>query len=437
MIEELNDYNNNEKEFIIKLGLLNYKQNKIYFENNSSIDSINKCILNENDKFLEGQLEKERQKVETLSNQLVQERNNFSKVLMDSTALMSNENKELREGYMKLSESMMMEIKNETTKRTSAYEQIIQDLKQELFEKRKEIQETKSKQGSAAKGIEFEQNIYNNIIKQLDILGNNWEIIHIGQKLGGKGDIIMEHKDTRKKIMIDPKNHQVVPNAHKEKFLRDIKDKKNGFDAAIMVSNGKISGKRCFERVIVDNKIVIYISNYEIGQEGFIMSVIEDINKQLTDDIDNNFDKNIFNKKMQNDYERIKRQKALVETQLKMLIEQEEQIMSDYFLYFNKDIELETLKPGKKVEQNEKKLQEIEIFKLLDNKIEKKEGEKIELIKIHKIVNDIGLELSNRSITQTFNKWRKERHEDKRKQTKIINGYNIKGDQAPIIIVDT
>ena len=58
----------------------------------------------------ENRIVKERQRAEEAYNKLLEERNNFSKTLLDATGEMSKENRELREGYMRLSETMKKNI---------------------------------------------------------------------------------------------------------------------------------------------------------------------------------------------------------------------------------------------------------------------------------------------------------------------------------------
>jgi hypothetical protein len=256
-MELLDKYNEQEQDFIVQIGVLTYSKSKGFLKSMKSVGTSNlvdEDIVSEYEK----RLVKEKRRVEEVYEILLEERNNFSKILLGSTAELNSENKKIREDYVRLSESIMKEVAVSTETRTKVLDNAVFELKQELATKNKQIEEYKGKQGSAAKGLAFEANIYNNLMAILEETGNNWDIIHVGQKLGGKGDIILEHKDTGKRVMIDPKNHVVVPNAHKEKFLRDVKDIKNGFDVGIMVSNGKISGKRCFEKTTVGDKVVIY-----------------------------------------------------------------------------------------------------------------------------------------------------------------------------------
>ena len=114
-----------------------------------------------------------------------------------------------------------------------------------------------------------------------------------------------------------------------------------------MVSNGKISGKRCFERATVGDKVVLYISNFQLGQEGFILSLMEDLNSQVTVDKEDNFDKNKLMKKYLDDFERVKRQKNLCDGQIKVLSEHENQLISDFHSFFNQDIQIASLKDNK------------------------------------------------------------------------------------------
>jgi hypothetical protein len=431
----LEKFNDQEKNFIIQLGVLNFSKSKKFLKQTTNTNLLN--ILDEDlVSEYEKKIAKEKQHVEDVYEKLLEERNNFSKMLLSSTAELNEENKKIRADYVRLSESIMKEVNDATETRTRALDVINSGLKQEIVIKNKKIEEYRGKQGSAAKGLEFEASIYNNLLTILEETGNNWDILHVGQKLGGKGDIILEHKDTGKRVMIDPKNHVVVPNAHKEKFLRDVKDIKNEFNVGIMVSNGKISGKRCFERATVGDKVVLYISNFQLGQEGFILSLMEDLNSQVTVDKEDNFDKNKLMKKYLDDFERVKRQKNLCDGQIKVLSEHENQLISDFHSFFNQDIQIASLKDNKALiaKDNKSKIDN-SIYDFFDKGIIKDKGSKLELTILHDWVQSTDLELTKRSITKVFNKWRKDKHEDTRRIGKCISGYGIK--DCPVISVDT
>jgi hypothetical protein len=434
-MELLDKYNEQEQGFIIQLGVLNYSKTREFLKSMKSAGKTNlvaEDIVSEYEK----RLVKEKRRVEEVYETLLEERNNFSKILLGSTAELNSENKKIREDYVRLSESIMKEVAVSTETRTKVLDNVVIELKQELETRNKQIEEYKGKQGSAAKGLAFESNIYNNLMAILEETGNNWDIIHVGQKLGGKGDIILEHKDTGKRVMIDPKNHVVVPNAHKEKFLRDVKDIRNGFDVGIMVSNGKISGKRCFEKTTVGDKVVIYVSNFQLGQEGFILSLMEDLNNQVVNNPDNNLDKNKIMKKYLDDFERVKRQKNLCEAQLKIMTEQEEQLTGDYYAYFNQDIQIALLKDNKSLAAKDKKNDAVDaIYKVLDEGIVTEKDSKLELAILHDWVISNSLKATKRNITKVFNNWRKDKHDDARRMGKSIVGYAIKNSQ--VICVET
>jgi hypothetical protein len=141
-----------------------------------------------------------------------------------------------------------------------------------------EITTLKNMYSSFKKGVVFEKQIYENISNMNDLRFNSsWTCKHVGQKHGHKGDIILEHKDdTSLRVMIDVKNvKDTVAKIDREKFLVDMRNISSNLHVGIMISTGRISSMRNFEIKTDQDKHLVYVSNFQLGQEGFIFSILD------------------------------------------------------------------------------------------------------------------------------------------------------------------
>lgn len=140
-----------------------------------------------------------------------------------------------------------------------------------------EIKELEKKYNLPGKGIIFEIDIYNALLKiNENELNNVWKISHVGQNHHHKGDIILEHKEKHVRVMLDPKNvHECVTKQNKDKFILDVLNKNNNFDIGVLVSRGKINACQNFELVKDNGKIFVFISFFQVGQEHFLLSILQ------------------------------------------------------------------------------------------------------------------------------------------------------------------
>ena len=136
----LEKFNDQEKNFIIQLGVLNFSKSKKFLKQTTNTNLLN--ILDEDlVSEYEKKIAKEKQHVEDVYEKLLEERNNFSKMLLSSTAELNEENKKIRADYVRLSESIMKEVNDATETRTRALDVINSGLKQEIVIKNKKIEE--------------------------------------------------------------------------------------------------------------------------------------------------------------------------------------------------------------------------------------------------------------------------------------------------------
>jgi len=284
--------------------------------------------------------------------------------------------------------------------------------KEKVIQKKEELE--KKYKLSATKGIEFEKDIFNSLQKiNEEIFGTIWKIYHVGQSCGGKGDIIMEHSITEIRFMIDPKNHNNVGKVDKEKFLKDMRNTLNSFNVGIMLSRGKIRGFKCYDEVSEGEKLYVYMSNYKVGDELWLMTKIEqmhnDIRKKLND---KQFDIKTLQPKLLKRYN----EKVKLEKQGHTIANQARQeiieISNDYSEYGFGDIEIDS----KEISRTKLDISDF-IFKYLNENIEITNNKK-DCIKISEIfakIAEIIPDPTAKRVTQCVNKWKLDNHKDKKK----------------------
>jgi hypothetical protein len=277
---------------------------------------------------------------------------------------------------------------------------------------------------SSVKGHNFEIQVYEGLCSVIDKNYNNiWKVTHVGSKIGHKGDIILEHNITKKCIMIDTKNHKTVHLKDKDKFIDDMKNVNNKFDAGFMVANNNISGKRPYEEEYIMGKTVSYISNYQLGMEQWLMTVIERVHDDLIKINKDVLDKELIKQRLKEDYSSIKTQINLCDKQQKYFNRRQEEIVNDYKRLFNGDIDLDGVNYAAISEQNYAK----QIKEFLDNCVITEKGA---ILKHGDIWNKITLimpQLTSKKFTITFNDWKKKKWNDTSKFDKktAIIGYKL------------
>jgi hypothetical protein len=149
----------------------------------------------------------------------------------------------------------------------------IQCYKDELEQLKQKNQEYFDKYENKNKGKIFEEEFFSILEEYNDKEeGNKWKISHVGSKYGGMCDIIFQHKDTGQTILVESKNNlqkNPVPTKDVDKFYRDVLDDTNNAIGGIIVATSKIQKKRSYEREVVQNKILIFLSHFcleNIGQ---------------------------------------------------------------------------------------------------------------------------------------------------------------------------
>lgn len=284
-----------------------------------------------------------------------------------------------------------------------------------IEEKQTKIDELNKKYVLSTKGKQYESDIYNNlcdlVAKKYD---NIWNITHVGSKLGQKGDIIVENKLTGIRIMLDPKNHDKVDASHRKKFIDDMKNVNNKFHGGIMISRGSIDTKRSFDKEVIANKILWYLSYYTLGNEQFLMTQIEVLHQKILGEENGAINpKKLRNLYIKN-YKDIKYQTNIIERQHKYFKEYLETISKEYTNFFDGDIEVDSINNnGETTASDETKY----INEYFDKCLIKTEGKHCKVSDIKAELNKLIPKLTAKKLTRCLNSWKKNKFNDDTKAT--------------------
>ena len=282
-------------------------------------------------------------------------------------------------------------------------------------EKQTTIDELRKKYVLSTKGKQYETDIYNNLCSLIENKYDNaWKVTHVGSKLGQKGDIILEHKLTGIRIMLDPKNHDKVDASHRKKFINDMKNVNNKFHGGVMISRGSIDTKRSFDKEVVDNKILWYISYYTLGNEQFLMTQIEVLHQKILGEENGAINpKKLRNLYIKN-YNDIKYQTNIIERQYKYFKEYLESISKEYTNFFDGDIEVDSLnnKGGISTIDETKYINEY-----LDKCLIKNEGKHCKVSDIKVELDKLIPKLTAKKLTRCLNSWKEKKYNDTKKAT--------------------
>jgi hypothetical protein len=280
----------------------------------------------------------------------------------------------------------------------------------------------------ATKGIEFERDIFEYLCElNTHSFDSAWEISHVGNRTGHKGDIILRNKITGIEIMIDPKNHDNVGKKDKDKFLSDMRNPLNLFKAGIMLSRGKIRGMRTYEEIKDGVKHLVFISNYKVGDENFVMTVIERLHNEIHNKSTEKISMSTVKEKYLKEYATIQKQKKMVSTHLNELNAREKELSSDYYDYFNCDIAIRTM------EKNDSTIDKSEqLYEWLDDNLIRNSGLKASVVDIKNEICKQIHGVTSKRATQCINTWKKEKFNDTKNVTNrsVLTGYGLKNENT-------
>ncbi len=328
-MNKLSQYSNKEQDFIIDIGLFNYKKSKQFIEKNNSENYYEKWENEDNKK----QLLSLKEKIFDMEKEFNVKMD--EKIQYYKTKIEKSENE--RESLLKIFENNVNMRVSETVK---GYKERIVELekKNKYYYDLYIVKE---------KGINYEEEL-GDLLKEYNTKYFNdvWKITHVGQLLSGKGDFNMYHKDLKCNILLDMKNnlsHKPVTNIDIEKFRKDVFRNESNFVAGIMIANNNICTKKCFEFEKVKDKFLLYISNYDKKNIGFLYSILNIIIERI-DEKSNKINENDIKNAMKEQYIFLKNMLSSNNKQKRKIEEKIEGLINKYKQYFKDDLEINTEK---------------------------------------------------------------------------------------------
>ena len=128
-----------------------------------------------------------------------------------------------------------------------------------------------------SKGKNYEEELYPKMLDYNDAhLNSIWQITHVGSVLSEKTDFHFRHKDTNAVILLDTKNNLPTnPVVSTAEFERDILRKETAAIGGIMLANGGISCKKKFEINRLQQKTLVYVSEFERNNIAYLFSLLD------------------------------------------------------------------------------------------------------------------------------------------------------------------
>lgn len=128
-----------------------------------------------------------------------------------------------------------------------------------------------------SKGKNYEEELYPKMLDYNDAhLNSIWQITHVGSVLSEKTDFHFRHKDTNAVILLDTKNNLPTnPVVSTAEFERDVLRKETAAIGGIMLANGNISCKKKFEINRLQQKTLVYVSEFERNNIAYLFSLLD------------------------------------------------------------------------------------------------------------------------------------------------------------------
>lgn len=437
LIEPLKNYDIYDAKRIIDIGILSRELGIKYFKDKKN--NIENNLLEIKIKELEeekNELINEKYNLrEEMYKEIENKRNDFYNRLEERE---KQHEKQLKEYRLEMNTIVDSRLNEKTTdlqekiqlrdEKILIRDEKIKNLTNDVLERKKEIDELRKKYVLSTKGKSFEEDIYNNLFQVIERhLNNIWDIQHVGSAIGHKGDIILKHKITNKTIMLDPKNHDTVSSAHRDKFINDMKSENNGFDGGMMISRGTISTKTLFQKDIYGKKPLWYVSNYVVGQERYLLTLIEDMHLLIVGETKEEYGLSELDEKLKTEFTYLKQQKQTLERMLKDVNNKITETKQEYTHYFNEDIEITKMVDSKQTVYHDDKNF---IMKYLDDNLEECSLERM-FCKVEDIKREINKlsskNVDSKTITKCINIWISSKSGVKSKYNgrSIVKGYKI------------
>lgn len=168
-------------------------------------------------------------------------------------------------------ETIRQRIENET----QTLKQTIETLQKECDEQTQKVQQYYDMYEGSSKGQIYEKEIEARLSSWVENNGEQFVVEHVGQvSQGHRGDIVLEHKELQKRIMIDLKNKKTSTKNDITQFKRDMMNERNNYHIGLLVCAGKIQTKQAFEIEEYNGKYLVYLSYYKTNQTEYLYSII-------------------------------------------------------------------------------------------------------------------------------------------------------------------
>ena len=193
-----------------------------------------------------------------------------------------------------------------------------------------------------SKGKNYEEELFPKLLDYNDKqLNSIWQITHVGSVLSEKTDFHFRHKDLGFVLLLDTKNNLPTnPIGSTAEFERDVTRKETNAIGGIMLANGGISCKKRFEINKIQEKYLVYVSEFERNNIGYIFSLL-DLIVEMSRAVDLTCNKETLRRILMDDYKRELSNIESLERMKKNAQKNLENIVADFATYFKEDIEMQ------------------------------------------------------------------------------------------------
>ena len=337
----LEDFSDNEKDFIIKNGIIILENSK-KFLNENKIDYFES---NENYKLLEKEktIKELEKKIKNYELERESIYNDARETSLEDKRYLMGEIKKVQDEKNKILDQWNLNLRDKTELETIKYKTCIEELNKKVNELEKKNKWYYDLYESTEKGVNLENELYPRLLEYNDKHMNSiWEITHVGQVLSEKGDFHFKHKYLNKNIIIDTKNNiqnNPVNNLSLEKFEKDILSEKTNSIGGILLAKEKITKRKNFEIKKIMDKYAFYVSNFNLNNVSFIFTLLD----QLLELNNNKNDNDIIESKLKqiyiNNYKTEKLRLDKLEREKKEITFKINSIVHDFHEIFNEDID--------------------------------------------------------------------------------------------------
>jgi len=322
-MSSLKNYDEQTQQHIIELGILVYDKSQAYDKSHSPVHS---------NEFECTQLKKQYENLSSRVSEIRDEeyRRGEIKVAEYKDALLQE----------RLRCDKILDTLKADTERQIAYK--TEHLSKQLAELEAKNKWYYSLYEDKSKGKNYEEELFPKLLDYNDKqLNSIWQITHVGSVLSEKTDFHFRHKDLGFVLLLDTKNNLPTnPVVSTSEFERDVTRKETNAIGGIMLANGGISCKKRFEINKIQEKYLVYVSEFERNNIGYIFSLL-DLIVEMSRAVDPTCNKETLRRILLDDYKRELSNIESLERMKKNAQKNLENIVADFATYFKEDIEMQ------------------------------------------------------------------------------------------------